>query len=66
MEAIILDVAKTTPILMAHHDLVQTRRMANHILFFKDGLLEANAPTETFFSDPHSAEVDQFLQGQLL
>lgn len=66
MEAIICDVAQTTPILMAHHDLVQTRRMASRILFFTNGRLRENALAPAFFSQPKSSEAHQFLQGQLL
>jgi tungstate transport system ATP-binding protein len=66
MESIITDVAQTTPILMAHHDLVQTRRMASHVLFFTNGKLRENALASDFFSAPNSSEAHQFLQGQLL
>ena len=66
MEAIITDVAQTTPILMAHHDLVQTRRMAARVLFFTNGRLRENALAKDFFSQPKSDDAVQFLQGQLL
>lgn len=66
MEAIITDIAQTTPILMAHHDLVQTRRMAKRVLFFTNGRLRENALAPDFFSQPQSSEAHQFLQGQLL
>lgn len=66
MEAIITDVAQTTPILMAHHDLVQTRRMATRVLFFTNGHLRENALAPAFFSQPQSSEAHQFVQGQLL
>ena len=66
MEAIILEEARTTPILMANHDLVQTRRMADQILFFSKGRLQENALATDFFSSPQSAEAKSFLQGQLL
>ncbi len=66
METIISDVATSTPILMAHHDLVQTRRMAHHVLFFTNGALRENALAKDFFSHAKSREADQFLQGQLL
>jgi tungstate transport system ATP-binding protein len=66
MEAIITEVAKTTPILMAHHDLVQTRRMADRVLFFTNGRLRENALAKDFFSQPISQDATQFLQGQLL
>lgn len=66
MEAIITDVAKTTPILMAHHDLVQTRRMATSVLFFTNGQLRENALAKDFFSNAKSDDAIQFLQGQLL
>lgn len=66
MESIITDVAQTTPILMANHDLVQTRRMASHVLFFTNGKLRENALASDFFSAPNSSEAHQFLQGQLL
>ncbi len=66
MEAIISEVAQTTPILMAHHDLVQTRRMASRVLFFTNGHLRENALAPDFFSQPKSSEAHQFLQGQLL
>ncbi|WGI22970.1 ATP-binding cassette domain-containing protein [Amylibacter sp. IMCC11727] len=66
MEAIISDVARSTPILMAHHDLVQTRRMAHRVLFFTNGRLRENALAKDFFSQPKSDDAVHFLQGQLL
>ena len=66
METIITEVAESTPILMAHHDLVQTRRMSNHVLFFKNGQLCENTCASAFFFKPQSDEAHQFLQGQLL
>lgn len=66
MEQIIEDVAKTTPVLMSHHDLAQTRRMSNRVLFFLDGELHENTLAKNFFSKSNSLKVRQFLQGQLL
>lgn len=66
MESIITQVALGTPILMANHDLVQTRRMAERVLFFSKGLLQENALASDFFSNPKTAEGKSFLQGQLL
>ena len=66
METIITEVGKSTAIFMAHHDLVQTRRMSSYVLFFTNGQLRENAFAPAFFSEPKSNEAQQFLQGQLL
>ena len=66
METIITETAESTPVLMAHHDLVQTRRMSNHVLFFTNGQLRENTLASAFFAEPQSDEAQQFLQGQLL
>lgn len=66
MEAMILQAALTTPILMSNHDLVQTRRIATQVLFFSKGQLLEHTQTAAFFAKPDSDAAKAFLQSQLL
>jgi tungstate transport system ATP-binding protein len=66
IETIILSVARQTPILMANHDLAQTRRIAERVLFFSHGELRENALASAFFSGPKDPQAQTFLKGQLL
>ena len=66
METMIIEAAKTTPVLLSNHDLVQTRRIAQQVLFFSKGQMLEQAATAAFFTAPRSAAAGSFLQSQLL
>ncbi|MDN5873915.1 MAG: ATP-binding cassette domain-containing protein [Sinobacteraceae bacterium] len=53
-------------VLLTTHDLAQARRLAERVLFLHDGRLIEDAPAETFFDCPASAEARAFLGGELL
>ncbi|PLS23483.1 ATP-binding cassette domain-containing protein [Neptunicoccus cionae] len=66
METMIIEAAKTTPVLLSNHDLVQTRRIARRVLFFSKGQMLEQADTATFFTAPQNEMARSFLQSQLL
>ncbi|GGA13442.1 ATP-binding cassette domain-containing protein [Neptunicoccus cionae] len=66
MEAMIIEAAAATPVLLSNHDLVQTRRIARQVLFFSKGQMLEHASTVAFFADPQSGVAQAFLQSQLL
>jgi tungstate transport system ATP-binding protein len=59
-------VARGVKIVMTTHDLHQARRLAGEILLLHRGRLIEQAPAETFFSQPQSAEAQAFLRGDIL
>lgn len=52
-------------VLIATHDLMQARRLANDVLVFGAGALLAHEPAEDFFNRPHDGPVGDFLEGRL-
>lgn len=58
--------AAGTRIVMSTHDLGQARRLADDIWFLHGGKLVEQAPRDTFFDAPRSAEVQAYLRGDLL
>lgn len=66
METIIVETAKTTPVLMSNHHLVQTRRISDRILFISGGQLTENTQASDFFALPNSPQAVNFLKGQML
>ncbi|WP_069300307.1 ATP-binding cassette domain-containing protein [Neptunicoccus sediminis] len=66
MEAMIIEAAATTPVLLSNHDLVQTRRIARQVLFFSKGQMLEQAETAGFFTAPRCSAAKAFLQSQLL
>ena len=67
VEAIIKRAAKRgVKIVMTTHDLHQARRLAGEVLLLHRGRLVEQAPAETFFSQPASAEALTFLRGEIL
>ncbi|MCP4564001.1 MAG: ATP-binding cassette domain-containing protein [Bosea sp.] len=59
-------VAEGITVMMSTHDLGQARRLADRVLFLHRGRLVEDAPANTFFAGPHSAEARAFLAGELL
>ncbi|WP_431304696.1 ATP-binding cassette domain-containing protein [Sediminicoccus sp. BL-A-41-H5] len=58
--------ARGVKVVMTTHDLHQARRLAGEILLLHRGRLVEQAPAETFFSQPQSAEARAFLRGDIL
>ncbi|MBS7789017.1 ATP-binding cassette domain-containing protein [Roseococcus sp. SDR] len=58
--------ARGMKIVMTTHDLHQARRLAGEILLLHRGRLIEQAPAETFFQSPASAEAQAFLRGDIL
>jgi tungstate transport system ATP-binding protein len=57
--------AAGTKIVMTTHNLGQARRLGDEILFLDQGRLLERAPVERFFSQPHTAQADAFIKGEL-
>ena len=55
-----------TKIVMATHDLMQARRIADDILFLHKGRLLEAGSAEAFFAEPQTAEGRAFVAGELL
>jgi len=53
-------------LLMATHDLGQTRRLASEILFFLNGKIHEYGPADTFLAGPATAEAQAFLKGDIV
>jgi tungstate transport system ATP-binding protein len=53
-------------IVMATHDLGQARRLAGEVVFLARGRIVEHAPTNSFFSQPATAEAAAFLHGDLV
>ena len=66
IEAAIVGIAPSVPVLMSTHDLAQARRIAKRVLFITDGQLAENTTAEAFFNGPDDPRARQFLQGQFL
>lgn len=52
-------------VLIATHDLMQARRLADDLLVFGEGALLVHEPADDFFNRPHSGAVGDFLEGRL-
>ncbi len=66
LEASVRMVAKSgVKILIATHDLMQARRLADDVLVFGEGNLLVQEDAATFFSKTHEGEVADFLEGRL-
>ncbi len=67
LESIIMELHEAgTTIVFSTHDMAQARRLAQHVLFMHNGLLLEDAPAETFFRQPATAEGRAFLAGELM
>jgi tungstate transport system ATP-binding protein len=66
VEAIITAIhAAGTKIIMTTHNLGQARRLGDEILFLDQGRLLERAPVDRFFTQPHTAQADAFIKGEL-
>ncbi|MBT0958706.1 ATP-binding cassette domain-containing protein [Alphaproteobacteria bacterium KMM 3653] len=55
-----------TRIIMATHDLAQARRLADEVIFLRNGQVERHCAAEAFFAAPQSAAEEAFLKGDIL
>jgi tungstate transport system ATP-binding protein len=66
LEASVRAVAKSgVKVLIATHDLMQARRLADDVLVFGEGNLLVQEDAATFFSKTHEGAVADFLEGRL-
>jgi tungstate transport system ATP-binding protein len=54
-----------TRVILSTHDLAQARRLADEVVFLRDGRLIEHAPARDFFEQP-AAEAARFLAGELV
>ena len=67
IEAILQDAHRAgTRIIMTTHDLGQSRRLANDVMFLLKGRLHVQAPRDTFFDAPATPETRAFLNGDIV
>jgi len=67
IEKILLDAqAAGTRIVMSTHDMGQTRRLAQDVIFMYDGKIHEHTSVETFFSAPTTKEAQAFINGEIV
>ncbi|QPJ66801.1 MAG: phosphate ABC transporter ATP-binding protein [Candidatus Nitrohelix vancouverensis] len=62
-EQLILSLKEKHTILMATHNIAQTRRIADEVVFLHEGQIWDQGPSATFFEATLSAEAQRFLEG---
>ena len=65
LEAMLMNIAKTSGVIIATHNLPQAQRLADQVLVFVGGKLRANSDAGTFFDADHSGPVDDYLEGRI-
>ncbi len=65
LESMLHDIAAKSGVIIATHDLPQARRLAHHVLVFTNGKLAANADADTFFTQSHTGQVADYLDGRI-
>ncbi len=66
VENMVDEVSRTgTKIVFVTHDIRQTRRVADDILFIHQGRILAHKPTREFFRDPGSDQAQAYLDGRV-
>lgn len=55
-----------TKIVMTTHDMAQARRLSDDVLFLCRGRSVEHAPSDEFFTSPHSADARAFIEGRLV
>lgn len=63
LEEMIQNTSITT--IMATHDLLQAKRVAEHIIYIDNGKVIECSEATTFFNGPSSSEAQRFIQGKL-
>ncbi len=67
IEQLLANIAESnTKLIMATHDLMQAKRLANDILFIHQGSVLEYSDAKSFFKQPVSAVCAQFVAGELL
>lgn len=62
IEASLLELAKTMPVLAVTHDIEQAKRLGGQIIFLCDGRLIESGQSELFFERPNRIESREFLR----
>ena len=57
---------KGTTIIMSTHNIGQARRMANRVLFLKDGKIDAHSAANAFFETPPTEAAQKFIAGDIV
>lgn len=58
--------ARGTKIIFVTHDLGQARRLADDVVFLRDGQLAEHSPAQRFFDEPASLAARDYLDGRLV
>lgn len=53
-------------LILSTHDMGQARRLADEVLFLLHGRVHEHAPSETFFTQPATAQARAFLNGDIV
>ncbi len=65
LESMLHDIATKSGVIIATHNLPQARRLAHHVLVFANGKLAANSDADTFFTQTHTGQVADYLDGRI-
>ena len=57
---------RATKIVLVTHDVGQARRLADEVIFLHRGRLVEHTPAAEFFTQPHSAQAQAYLEGRLV
>lgn len=57
---------RATKIVLVTHDVGQARRLADEVIFLHRGRLVEYTPAAEFFTQPHSAQAQAYLEGRLV
>ena len=67
IEALLSEAQTTgTTIIMSTHNIGQARRMANRVLFMKDGQIDAHSTADPFFDTPPTQAAQKFIAGDIV
>ena len=67
IEALLSEAQSTgTTIIMSTHNIGQARRMANSVLFMKDGQIDAHNAANAFFDTPPTESAQKFIAGDIV
>lgn len=67
IEALLKEAKKTgTTIIMSTHNIGQARRMADSVIFLKDGQIDAHSLANTFFELPPTLAAQKFIAGDIV
>ncbi|MCB1547759.1 MAG: amino acid ABC transporter ATP-binding protein, partial [Hyphomicrobiaceae bacterium] len=61
LEVMVELAAEGMTMVVVTHEMGFARKVAHRVVFMDEGRIEADAPTEAFFSDAQSARARQFL-----